>query len=113
MRIEPSPGVIGAKIHDVELAQALSAADFDRIEVAFNAHAVIAFPRQHLDEAQLIAFARRWRSSRNSPSASSNRASGTRTAGRCATFSCGTTARCNTSRPSTTNGRGIAASCTG
>ncbi|OGA03937.1 MAG: hypothetical protein A2W68_10365 [Betaproteobacteria bacterium RIFCSPLOWO2_02_64_14] len=58
MRIEPSPNAIGATIHDVDLAQPLSAADFDRIEVAFNAHAVIAFPRQHLDEAQLIALAR-------------------------------------------------------
>ena len=60
MRIEPSPDVIGAKIHDVDLAQPLSAADFDRIEVAFNEHAVISFPQQHLDEAQLIAFARRF-----------------------------------------------------
>jgi len=60
MRIEPSPGVIGAKIHDVDLAQPLSSADFDRIEAAFNAHVVISFPQQHLNEAQLIAFARRF-----------------------------------------------------
>lgn len=60
MRIEPSSDVIGARIHDVDLAQPLSAADFDRIEAAFNAYAVISFPQQHLDEAQLLAFARRF-----------------------------------------------------
>jgi len=60
MRIEPSPNVIGAKIHGVDLSQPLSDADFERIEAAFNAHAVICFPRQQLDEAQLIAFARRF-----------------------------------------------------
>jgi taurine dioxygenase len=60
MRIEQSPDVIGVTIHEVDLARPLSAADFDRIETAFNAHAVLLFPRQRLDEAQLIAFARRF-----------------------------------------------------
>jgi taurine dioxygenase len=60
MRIAPSTDVIGAEIHDVDLAQPLSAADFLSIEDAFNRHAVISFPRQKLDEAQLIAFARRF-----------------------------------------------------
>ena len=60
MRIEPSTDVIGARIHEVDLAQPLSAADFLSIEDAFNRHAVISFPRQKLDEAQLIAFARRF-----------------------------------------------------
>jgi taurine dioxygenase len=35
-------------------------ADFERIEAAFNAHAVICFPRQHLDEERLVGFARRF-----------------------------------------------------
>ena len=60
MRIAPSTDVIGAEIHGVDLAQPLSAADFLTIEDAFNRHAVISFPRQKLDEAQLIAFARRF-----------------------------------------------------
>ena len=60
MRIEPSSDVIGATIHDMDLAQPLPDADFTSIECAFNRHAVISFPRQKLDEAQLIAFARRF-----------------------------------------------------
>lgn len=60
MRIEPSGDVIGARIHEVDLAGPLSAADFLSIEDAFNRHAVISFPRQKLDEPQLLAFARRF-----------------------------------------------------
>ena len=60
MRIEPASGVIGAVIHEADLAQPLSTADFMTIEDAFNRHAVISFPRQKLDETQLIAFARRF-----------------------------------------------------
>ena len=60
MRIVPSADVIGASIHDVDLAQPLSAEAFKQIDSAFNSHAVICFPQQRLDEAQLIAFARRF-----------------------------------------------------
>jgi taurine dioxygenase len=60
MRIVPSGDVIGAEIGDVDLAQPLADADFAEIEAAFNRHAVLCFPGQHLDEAQLVAFARRF-----------------------------------------------------
>ena len=60
MQIVPSPDVIGAEIQDVDLAQPLSDADFDRVEAAFNQYAVICFPRQRLNESQMIAFARRF-----------------------------------------------------
>jgi taurine dioxygenase len=60
MNIVPSQNVIGAEIADIDLAQPLSDADFSKIEAAFNKHAVICFRKQHLDEAQLVAFARRF-----------------------------------------------------
>ena len=60
MQIEPSPDVIGAEIQGVDLTQPLSDAEFSRIEAAFNRYAVICFPQQRLNEAQIIAFARRF-----------------------------------------------------
>ena len=60
MNITPSKNVIGAEIRDVDLAQPLSAAEFGRIEDAFNRHSVVCFPQQQLDEPQLVAFARRF-----------------------------------------------------
>ena len=60
MNITKSQNVIGAEISDVDLARPLSEADFGRVEAAFNAHGVVAFPGQQLDEPQLIAFARRF-----------------------------------------------------
>ncbi len=60
MQIVPSPDVIGAEIQGVDLAQPLADAVFSRIEAAFNTHAVVCFPQQQLNEAQLIAFARRF-----------------------------------------------------
>jgi len=60
MEIVPSPDVIGAEIHGVDLAQPLSDVELDRIEAAFNGHAVLCFRNQQLDESQLIAFARRF-----------------------------------------------------
>jgi len=60
MQITPSRNVIGAEITDVDLGQNLSAAEFGRIEDAFNRHSVVCFPQQQLDEPQLVAFARRF-----------------------------------------------------
>jgi taurine dioxygenase len=60
MQISPSQNVIGAEITDVDLGQNLSAAEFGRIEDAFNRHSVVCFPQQQLDEPQLVAFARRF-----------------------------------------------------
>jgi taurine dioxygenase len=60
MRIVPSQDMIGAAVREINLAQPLADGDFARIENAFNTHAVLSFPEQCLDEAQLIAFARRF-----------------------------------------------------
>src|SRR6185295_12346013 len=57
--VVPSQNVIGAEIRDVDLAR-LSADDFARVEAAFDAHGVVCFPGQNLDEEQLVAFARRF-----------------------------------------------------
>ena len=60
MQITTSPDVIGAEISDIDLAQPLPAEEFGRVEAAFNAAGVVSFPKQHLDEEQLVAFARRF-----------------------------------------------------
>lgn len=60
MQIVNSKNVIGAEIHDIDLAQTLSEADFTRVENAFNERSVICYPDQHLNEEQLVAFARRF-----------------------------------------------------
>src|SRR6266550_2781964 len=60
MEIVPSPDGIGAEISEVDLAQPLSDAELGRIEAAFNKHAVLCFRDQHVDEPQLVAFARRF-----------------------------------------------------
>jgi len=60
MQIVQSQDVIGAVIEGVDLAQPLSDAEFARIEAAFNTHAVLCFPKQKLDEPQMIAFAKRF-----------------------------------------------------
>ena len=60
MQIVPCGNVIGATIEGVDLAQPLSEAEFAKIETAFNEYGVLSFPKQQLDEPQLIAFARRF-----------------------------------------------------
>ncbi len=60
MQIIHSKNVIGAEIRDIDLAQTLSEADFTRVENAFNERSVICYPDQHLNEEQLVAFARRF-----------------------------------------------------
>lgn len=60
MQILPCGDVIGATVEGVDLARPLSDAEFARIEAAFNEHAVLSFPKQQLNEPQLIAFARRF-----------------------------------------------------
>lgn len=60
MKITTSGNVIGAEISEIDLAQPLSDADFGRIDAVFNAHGVVCFRRQHFNEEQLIAFARRF-----------------------------------------------------
>lgn len=60
MRIVASQDVIGAEIHGANLARPLPDAEFAGVEAALDRHAVICFPGQHLDEGQLVAFARRF-----------------------------------------------------
>jgi taurine dioxygenase len=57
--VNPLPGV-GAEILGVDLAQELSEADFAIMREAYAEHGVIFFRDQAIDEAQHIAFARRW-----------------------------------------------------
>ncbi|HEX2829618.1 MAG TPA: TauD/TfdA family dioxygenase [Burkholderiales bacterium] len=59
MQIVPSPDPIGAEVLGADLAH-LSAADFARIEAAFNERSVLCFRDQRLTEPQMIAFARRF-----------------------------------------------------
>jgi taurine dioxygenase len=60
MQITQSQDVIGAEISDIDLAQPLPAAEFGKVEAAFNAAGVVCFPQQQLNEEQLVAFARRF-----------------------------------------------------
>jgi taurine dioxygenase len=60
MQITQSQDVIGAEISDIDLAQPLLAEEFGRVEAAFNAAGVVCFPKQQLNEEQLVAFARRF-----------------------------------------------------
>lgn len=59
MRIEPAPRAFGAIVHGARLA-ALAADEWRRIEDAFHRYAVLVFPEVHLDEAEHIAFSRRF-----------------------------------------------------
>jgi taurine dioxygenase len=60
MQVLPSQDTIGAEVLDIDLAGPISEQAFARIEEAFNAHSVLCFRRQVLNEEQLIAFARRF-----------------------------------------------------
>lgn len=60
LSIAPTGAALGAEIRGVDLAQALDAATFGRIEQAFNRHGVIFFRDQRITVAQQIAFARRF-----------------------------------------------------
>ena len=55
MQIVPSGDVIGAEITGIDLARNLSEAEFATIEAAFNAHAVLSFRQQRLDERRHIS----------------------------------------------------------
>lgn len=60
MQIEPLTDVLGARITGVDLAQALDAGAFKRIEAALHQHCFIVFPAQQLSAAQFHAFSRHW-----------------------------------------------------
>ena len=58
--IEPLSDALGARIKGIDLAQALDAATFGRIEDALHRHCVIMFPGQNLTAGQFHAFSRLW-----------------------------------------------------
>ena len=59
MRIEPLDATLGAVVTDVRLA-GLDDATWDEVERAFNEHAVLVFPGQHLTKDEQLAFATRF-----------------------------------------------------
>ena len=58
LQIVPTEATLGAVVRGVRLA-GLSDADFAAIERAWDDHAVLVFPDQHLSEAEQAAFSRR------------------------------------------------------
>src|SRR4051812_19410542 len=60
MEIIKSQDVIGAEISGVDLAKPLSDEAFAQIEAALNAHSVLCFRQQTLNEQQYLAFGRRF-----------------------------------------------------
>lgn len=60
LRIEPTGGVLGAKVSGVDLARALSDADFAAILRALGAHGVLRFPDQLLPATALRDFSLRF-----------------------------------------------------
>ena len=59
MEITPLDATLGAVVTDVHLAD-LREDEWPAIDQAFNRHAVLVFPGQHLTSAEQIAFARRF-----------------------------------------------------
>ncbi len=57
--IEPLDATLGAAVTGVRLAE-LNGATWSRLEAAFNEHALLVFPDQHLSEHQQAAFGRRF-----------------------------------------------------
>ncbi len=58
MRIRPSGKTLGARIEEIDLAQALVPVDFREILRALGEHGVICFPNQQLEVEQFAAFGR-------------------------------------------------------
>ena len=51
---------MGAEVHGVDLSQPLDEASFGGIRAAFHRHLLLVFPEQRIDEAQQVAFSRRF-----------------------------------------------------
>ncbi len=60
MRIEPSGGILGARIWDCDLRRPLDDAAVRAIRDALGAYAVLCFPQQALSPAELAAFGGRF-----------------------------------------------------
>lgn len=60
LEIEPLSAGIGAEMRGVDLARPMDDAVFDAVRAAFHRHMLLRFPGQRLDEAQQVAFSRRF-----------------------------------------------------
>jgi taurine dioxygenase len=60
LTIEPTGGVLGARVHGSDLARPLGDDDFGAILQALGAHGVLCFPGQTLDAAALRDFSQRF-----------------------------------------------------
>ena len=58
--VSPISPLMGAEVHGIDLAKPLDEETFAAIRAAFNRHMLLRFPGQKLDEAQLVAFSRRF-----------------------------------------------------
>ena len=56
MRVEPKASAMGATIHDIDLAQPLTDAQYREIEQTLGKYGVISFPTQQLNAKQLRDF---------------------------------------------------------
>ncbi|HZT48896.1 MAG TPA: TauD/TfdA family dioxygenase [Hyphomicrobiaceae bacterium] len=56
MRIEPSGAILGARVTDIDLGQAVSGEDFRRILRALGEHGVLCFPGQQLTTDAFARF---------------------------------------------------------
>jgi taurine dioxygenase len=60
MEVRPLSAVMGAEVRGVDLSQPLGAEKFTAVQEAFHRHLLLVFPDQRIDEAQHIAFSRRF-----------------------------------------------------
>ncbi len=60
MRITPNSGALGARIHEIDLGEPLSDADFRTLLRALGAHGVLCFPNQTVSPDGFAAFGRRF-----------------------------------------------------
>jgi taurine dioxygenase len=60
MRIEPLSPTLGAVVHGVDLAQPLPDDVFAAVQDTFHRAKLLRFPAQRIDEAQQVAFSRRF-----------------------------------------------------
>ena len=58
--VHPLSPVMGAEVRRVNLSQPMSPQTLAAIQDAFHRHQLLVFPRQEIDEAQQIAFSRRF-----------------------------------------------------
>ena len=58
MRLLPCTGIIGGEVEDLDLSQALSAADFAQFKDLFYERSVVVVRNQTLDGEALLRFAR-------------------------------------------------------